>query len=566
WFYVPEWKPSELPAAEAEAQGRWLLFADDCGLAAELDRQLTAAGAAVVTVRPGDGFARLAAASYAVRPGERVDHEELFRELEREGGIPPRWVHLWTVTGAGAPAPDERPQQALELGFYSLLSEMQGLSAAGYAAPLKLAIVSDGVQSVAGKEPLWPEKATLVGASKVIPKEYPNVRCSSIDLVLDAAEEPAARLIAELGAGLPDPVVAYREGSRWVQSWEPAPLGEAREDQLPWREQGVYLITGGLGGLGGVMARYLAETCRARLVLTGRSPLPAREQWDSWLAEHGDDDDEGTGDKMRALEALVELGAEVVAERADASDEQAMRRVVAAARERFGRLDGVLHFAGVPGGGLIQGKRRGEMAAVLAPKVAGMRVLEAVLGDEPPDLVLIFSSMGVVLSPLGQVDYCAANCVLDAFAHRLRGTWPQARTVAVNWGPWEEVGMTAAAERGAGSGPALLAHGGISPAEGVEALRRILSRYRGAQIVTSAIDLSALLAEEKRALHGVEGPEPGAALERPRHQRPGIATPYAAPRNSLEERLAELWQELLGIAPVGIHDDFIELGGHSLLG
>ncbi|MCP4657707.1 MAG: SDR family NAD(P)-dependent oxidoreductase, partial [bacterium] len=391
------------------------------------------------------------------------------------------------------------------------------------------------------------------------------MRCSSIDLVLGAVAELAARLIAEHGAGLPDPIVAYRDGTRWVQSWEPAPLGEALADELPWRERGVYLITGGLGGLGGVLARYLAESYRARLVLTGRSPLPPREQWDAWLAEN--DDDEAAGDKIRVLEALDELGAEVVVEQADVADEQAMRRVVAAARERFGRLDGVLHVAGVPGsGGLIQGKRRDEADAVLAPKVAGMRVLEAVLGDEPPDLVLIYSSMGVVLSPLGQADYCAANCALDAFAHRLRQTWPQVRTVAVNWGPWEEVGMTAAADRGAASGPAILARGGMSPDEGVEALGRILSRHRGVQIVTSAIDLTALLAEEKRAVHGLEGPEPGEALERPLHQRPGIATPYVEPRSSLEERMAELWQELLGITPVGIHDDFIELGGHSLVG
>ncbi|MCP4656815.1 MAG: SDR family NAD(P)-dependent oxidoreductase, partial [bacterium] len=271
----------------------------------------------------------------------------------------------------------------------------------------------------------------------------------------------------------------------------------------------------------------------------------------------------GTRDKIRALQALVELGAEVVAEQADVADEQAMRRVVAAARERFGRLDGVLHVAGLVEDGLIQGRRREESAVMLAPKVAGMRVLEAVLDDEPPDLVLLFSSMAVVVSPFARVDYCAANCVLDAFAHRLRGAWPQVRTVVINWGPWEQVHKAAEGETDSRR-TAVLVRDGISPAEGVEALRRILSRYRGTQILASSIDLFALQAAEKRALRGVE--EPGAALERPRHQRPGIATPYAAPRNSLEERLAGLWQELLGIAPVGIHDDFIELGGHSLLG
>ncbi|HEV7514700.1 MAG TPA: SDR family NAD(P)-dependent oxidoreductase, partial [Thermoanaerobaculia bacterium] len=189
------------------------------------------------------------------------------------------------------------------------------------------------------------------------------------------------------------------------------------------RERGVYLVTGGLGGLGMTFARHLAETVKARLVLVSRTARP----------DAGD---------PRLLE-LERLGAEVMVVAADVGDPVAMATVVAAARERFGAIHGVVHAAGLPGGGLIQIKRPEAAAEVLAPKLQGTLVLERALGGERLDFFLLCSSINAVLGGFGQVDYCAANAFLDAFARSRagrRGTF----YVAVGWDRWREVGMAAA--------------------------------------------------------------------------------------------------------------------------
>ncbi|MCP4662656.1 MAG: acyltransferase domain-containing protein, partial [bacterium] len=219
WFSVPTWERSDRPAA-APAGGRWLLFVDECGLGTEMAQKLRDAGAAVVTVEPADGFARLGPDRYAVRPAEGTDYEALFAELRRDGGMPPRWVHLWSVT------PEETDREQLpDRSFYSLLSQMQALGRQESVPAVELGIVSTGVQSVDGGEPLCPEKALLLGPCKVIPQEYPSVRCRSIDVVRDGAPgELAEQLIAELSTDSPDAVIAWRGGTRWAQGFAPAPL------------------------------------------------------------------------------------------------------------------------------------------------------------------------------------------------------------------------------------------------------------------------------------------------------------------------------------------------------
>ncbi|MCP4659279.1 MAG: amino acid adenylation domain-containing protein, partial [bacterium] len=150
------------------------------------------------------------------------------------------------------------------------------------------------------------------------------------------------------------------------------------------------------------------------------------------------------------------------------------------------------------------------------------------------------------VAELGQVDACAADNVLDAFAREYQARRPETRTVAIDWGAWDEEG--------------------IAPAEGIEALRRILSRWPGPQVVASAVDLEALLEEQRRVVEQLgSAPEEPPASSGVRHQRPALSSAYVAPRTVLEQRLAEIWQELLGIEEVGVEDDFLELGGHSLL-
>ncbi len=300
--------------------------------------------------------------------------------------------------------------------------------------------MTTGLQAVGrGESVRFPERATLLGVVRTLPLEHPGIGCAAIDV--ETAEDPdpiAELLIAETAAPAAEAVVALRGEERWVERFEPLPLSGTDERRLPWRERGVYLITGGLGGLGLVLAEELARSCHARLVLTGRGGLP-------------DDPASRSVQSVRRLEAL---GAEVLVLAADVTDEAAMREVVRRARERFGPVQGAIHAAGVPGGGVIQLKTAEAAERVLAPKIQGTRALAAALADEPLDVLVLCSSTFAVTGGVGQVDYCAANSFLDAFArhHSARGV----RTVSIGWGAWQEVGMAAAAA-GAAPKPARVA-------------------------------------------------------------------------------------------------------------
>jgi len=351
-----------------------------------------------------------------------------------------------------------------------------------------------------------------------------------------------------------------------VQSFEPAPL-EADGMPARLRPGGVYLITGGLGGVGLAVAEHLARRVQARLVLVGRSELPPREDWEALLPTL--DATEGTGRKLRHLLALEAAGAEVLALSADVSDLGAMQRVVDRATERFGVIHGVLHAAGVPGAGLIQLKTPAMAAEVFKPKVWGAALLSTVFADMPLDFLAFFSSMSSVTGGgAGQMDYCAANAFLDALALQRARRHPA--TFSIDWGEWEwngwEAGLASLSDEVRSFFRDYRRKFGITFAEGGLALERILA-HRLPQLLVSTQDFLGLV-ELNRSLNLaslLKTAESGRRY-RPAHPRPVLGTPFVAPRGDLEQRLAAVWQRLLGIEQVGADDNFFELGGNSLLG
>lgn len=462
WFYLPAWKqapPADAFAAgDADAQARrHLVFLDSCGIGERLAARLEAEGHTVLTVRAGDEFQQLGGGAYAVSPGRAEDYEALVGALRSSEQMPQVIHHLWGVTPEEGPEPDAETLDAQQAaGFYSLLFLAQALGGRSGGGPLRLVVVTSGVQSVSGGERLSPAKATALGPCRVIPLEYPHISCQVIDVVAPEvggaqADVLAGQLLAELAAATEETLVAYRGQRRWIQDYDPVRLQGGGEDAPAagslLKEGGVYLITGGMGGIGLTLAEHLARTARARLVLTGRSPLPAREEWEGWLATH--DEGDAAARTIRRLKSFEESGAEVLTVCADVTSREQMERVVGAARERFGRIDGVVHAAGVLPGGMIQMKTQEVAGAVLAPKVHGTYVLDAVLADSPPDFVAFCSSLNAIFGGFGLVDHCGANAFLDAYAEAAAARGGT-HVFSINWDGWLEVGQAANAALSAG--------------------------------------------------------------------------------------------------------------------
>jgi len=435
WFQGRVWKPSTSPPATV-SHSRWMIFADRKGLGREVIAKLQAKNCHVVSVSPGEVFARLAGNSYTIRPGMREDYDALLLDLAARDKTPQKILHLWAVKDVKTAWPME---QALDRCFYSPLFLAQAAGDRDLTG-LDVAIVSNGLQRVNGEAVLDPVCATLLGPARVIPKELPGIHCGSIDI--DAVPTNLARtaetLIAELSSSLPDLTIAYRGEKRWVEALEPLRLiADPANTRL--RQRGVYLITGGLGGLGLAVADHLARTVKARLVLVGRSPLPPPENWEELLrtgAASG-----RVQSTIGKLQKIQKAGGEILVVCADVSQREDMRRTIALASERFGSLNGVIHAAGIIEDAPLQLKTRESARRVLDPKIAGTLLLHDLLSDAPLDFFVLFSSISSILPPAGQVDYAAANAFLDAFAAS-RNT---PGVVAINWGLWTDIGMGAQA-------------------------------------------------------------------------------------------------------------------------
>ncbi|WP_433330232.1 SDR family NAD(P)-dependent oxidoreductase [Spirillospora sp. CA-294931] len=438
WFSVPVWRQLPPSPAPAPALGRCLVFADDAS--ADLVPVLRAAGAEVVVVRPGDGYERVASDAYTVRSAERADYDALIGDLTEAGGPPGRIVHAWTVGAPPAGTDARAVWDAQERGFFALLNLVQALTAQPSEDPVRLEILTAATQDVTGGDLLRPEHATVTGITRVVPLEVPWLDVRQVDLDdrpdWAAAVDELGRDAGEDGAGL-HPALAHRAGRRWVREYEPVRVPESQAPAL--RDQGVHVITGGLGGIGITLAEDLATRVRARLVLLSRGGLPPREQWDAHLAEHGTGG--RTGRAIAAVRRMEAAGAEVLVLAADVTSAGDLRRVREETLRRFGRVDGIVHAAGLPGGGMAEVKERAAAEEVLASKLLGTLALHEAFGDLDLDSVVLCSSITAVTGGFGQVDYCAANGFMDAYARGAHG-W-RARVTSVDWGAWLEVGMAA---------------------------------------------------------------------------------------------------------------------------
>jgi len=432
--YRRAWKPVPLAHAAIGSGGPCVIFRDALGLADEIVAQLKGSQRRVVLVDAGSHFKRHSNSRYTIRPDAREDYDALMKEVG--GGTEAVDIfHLWPVTGSSE---KESLHDAQARCFFSPLFLAQALVATD-VTQAKLMLVSNQLQQVAGEVIRNPERALLLGPAGTISKELPNVVCCAVDVDFDAAkpQEYAMPLLEEMGsleAGTP---VAWREGKRLVETVQACDLLAAPEK--PRLEQGgVYLITGGVGGLGLAVADQLAREFKARLVLVGRSAVPAEARWEAVLGDAG-----ATAEQKARIRKMIEIRAAaggLLVLQADVTNLHAMQAAIGQARKQFGKIDGVFHAAGVLDDGPLLTKSAEAATRVLDPKVRGTLVLEEMLGEDGAKFLALFSSISSVAAPAGQVDYAAANAFLDAFARSRKG-----RAIAINWDAWSEVGMAARA-------------------------------------------------------------------------------------------------------------------------
>ncbi|MFH8375550.1 amino acid adenylation domain-containing protein [Streptomyces cyaneofuscatus] len=484
----------EDPLASAVIAARdhgWLVLADTQGIADAFAALAAARGERCHLVRRGEAYAGAGPdGSFTVDPGSAADLERLFAELDRDGE-PFRGavLHLWNLDRPSLAACDRQAvRDHAGPGSYSLIALARTLLARGSGG--RLHIVTRGAQPVLPDEPVEPLGAPAWGVGRVLRhQELTDHPGKLIDLDPERRPGPEGA-IAEAEALLREALaddeeeIALRDGVRRTSRLRPAE-GLTRPLPLRLRADGSYLVTGAFGALGRLLCRTLVRRGARRLILVGRTPVPAREKWAST------DPATAEGRAVGLLRELEALGAQAVLAPLDITDEDALTTWLDAYR-RTGSppVRGVFHLAGQVRDTLVTDLDRPAFDAVHDPKTVGAYLLHRHLRDEPLDHFVLFASIASLLTTAGQANYAAGNAFLDALAHHRRAQGLPA--LSLDWGPWatgmiEELGLVDhyLHSRGMSS---------LAPDAGMAVLERVIGQDHAQLVVATVVDWPTFLA------------------------------------------------------------------------
>lgn len=543
---VPNWSTAKSGLPLGGLSGRWLIFVDAFETAERLEQKLSDAGAeSVIPILP-TGASQTGSMATA-RPGHP---EDIFAAISDDDVPIEGIVTAWGLQGSVVNA-----RQV----FDTMVALSHFAQSAPLASSVKVLCLTAGAFSVLDERVHDPENTLPLGPLLALTSEEPKYRFRLIDIAPDDLIDPTELTDVILDEALkddPELVCARRRGLRFHRRYDP--VKSPKRDGSPLKENGVCLITGGLGGVGLAVARALAQEGPARFVLVGRTPLPERDEWEKAI-ETGHPKS-GAISEVKALEAL---GSEVLIAACDVSDSDNLQQLRQQVIDRWGEVNAIIHAAGLPGTGALTVLQTPEdMSATLSAKVTGTRALAKAFGEDPLDFVVLMSSINSVISAAGAADYAAANAFLDSWPNsdERPETWSQ--ITVMNWDAWAEVGM-AARRLQAHPDPNLI------PIDLDAALQTFLDFADSpvARVVISTFDLSAMELFARRAIV-VAGTDP-------QHQMEALSEPSTSSETNLVRRehfdsqmefaVAEIWADLLQIPLSGPDDDFLELGGHSLM-
>ncbi|NOU19053.1 MAG: acyltransferase domain-containing protein [Bacteroidales bacterium] len=579
WFYTPSWEQSTFNDQEnfqTSQDIQWLIFTKDNKCCEQIIKYLEKNNQKVKTVLAGSGFKQVNDNLYFVNPAIEDDYSKLFQILKVAGTTPDRILHLWNVGDDEEKELIDQIEATQNNGLYSLLNIARSIGFHSINKNVKLDVITSNTHSITGEEEINPLKATLIGAIKIIPLEYLNISCRNIDVSWPSTnskseEKLASQIYDEIrNENLFNNIVGYRGYYRWVLNYKALRLETAAKSATTIRQGGVYLITGGFGGMGIAIAEHLAKEYKAKLVLVGRKSFPQRTEWDRYIEASGADDP--TSIRILKVRELEQYSSQVRVCSADVSDYGQMHQVIQTVEKEFGCINGVFHTAGLADYfGIIQRRSKEQTDEIMAPKVKGTFVIDSLVNNKDLDFFLCFSSLGnqVYQEKFGQVGYNAANEFLDAFSLSKKSNKATVYKT-INWADWLQGGMAIEAVKRKRKNEnnidfASILSNAVTPSEGIGILYRVLNS-RASQLIVSKIDLHSLIEEKSRRhlekINGKETQEDKAVSQL--KSRPELSTTYKNPETECEKKLIKNFEEFFGYEHIGVNDDFFELGGDSL--
>ncbi|ARU60251.1 hypothetical protein CBW65_03620 [Tumebacillus avium] len=563
-FFTMGWKPEPLQAeVRCGTSGPVLIFLDEKGIGAELADKYRAIGRKVITVALGSAYSRVSDNHFTITGGAG-DYAKLIRDLQE---LPfDKVIHLFAIREGAEFNTLAELEQNQEHSVYSLFHLTRAMFRGGVERDLDIAVLAENAAEVSKTEGrLQPENATVFGIGKVVRKEHGNYRVRCLDL--DGLTS-VDTIFAELQAHIDLYQVAYRANVRFVEEFTEIDLNRTDDRPLEIREDGVYVITGGTGGIGLEVARWLAGQAKINLVLINRTPMPPQQEWDAIL-EAGTDS--RNLKKIRDLREIEALGATVTCYSASVASYDEMQTVLADVRAKFGAIHGVVHGAGVGGGTMLVDRRLEDFYNVFSPKVQGTWNLDRLTRVDNLDFMVLFSSIASMFPAPQQAEYIAANGYQDSYgSYRNR---LGLRTIVINWSTWRETGMSVHHDFTVDT-----LFKAIMTRDAIKGLERALNKnVPRALIGEIAFDskmiflldrfnfhLSYKVRKELEKRTGGRKKVQRKSSEEITHVR--IAGREEGSYSDLEVRVGTIWARVLGFEELNIYDNFYELGGDSITG
>ncbi|KAA3617208.1 MAG: acyltransferase domain-containing protein [Calditrichaeota bacterium] len=553
WLYTPSWKQADFTFKQnLETDKTWLVFSSDDLISAEIEKKLAANKINAVFVKTGSKFSVINENHFELNPSSWEDYKSLFTNLQQESKIPDKILHLWSCS-------EKESSDILtlhETGFFSLTNLAAAIEQIVPQKEIQLFVLTNGLQEISGDEQLKADNAPILGPCRVIPQELSNITSKSIDLSGNYQKQSdlyAEFILQESTRPVDEYSIAYRGTHRWLGYYDE--VKPTTTDELLLKQNGTYLITGGLGRIGLTFAKYLANNYNANLILVNRSTVPEQNEWKNYYQNNEKDLVWYRIDQLLEIEKTAQS---VKIFSIDAANENEMKKVIDFAKSK---LNGVIHAAGTLGEsmvGLVSQVSRDDLATQLHSKLEATKVLDKVLSGKNLDFVILQSSLSTVLGGLGFTAYSAANHFLDVFCQAKQSdgqNW-----LCVNWDGWRFEGKDGTKVS------TNVTDYSIYPDEGVEVLTKILGGIISRRVIVSTGNLETRINKWLIGSGPVAEDDETFDPSQAKHDRPNLPTPFVEPETDLQKEICSTWQRLLGIAEIGINDDFFDLGGNSLLG
>jgi|GEM_PF-3128950 len=581
WFHNLGWCEAPEEAADSVnwREASMLVFGEAGALSQWVIHEAHSRGAQVYEVVLGKANRALGDGGRYEIAGDEESYGWLLAQLAHT-----TLTHIVYMRTEGTLASLQDVQTAEQDGVLSLFRLSKKL--VSYRGAIELLVVAREVHRITGAERLNPLGAMLFGLSKVVRQEYGHLRCKFVDV---DGYVTAGQLLGQFPVQAKAANTALRGGRRYIEQFDELQLDAYAERPLEVRDTGVYVITGGTGGLGLETAFFLASRSARHIALVNRSSLPERALW-SAIVEKGED--ERLIRKIRRIAEIEQLGVTVHLFAADTADRVQLAGLLNELRTRVGPLRGIVHSAGVAGDKMIHNRPEAAFRQVLAPKAEGTWLLHELTAGDELDFMVLYSSITGLFGDVGQCDYTAANAFMDAFAVYRSALGK--RTLSVNWPAWKETGM--AVDYKVDNEQGVFAS--IANGDAFAQLERLWNRDISRAAITElnvarikpepqfGVRLSpALLAKAHKARVAEERAKAAAPLQAVVSGATRVAAAPAVPApvisasavgrvaqaaaipgaEELEAAVAALWREVLGLKTIDVYESFYELGGDSIL-